>query len=628
MHTSTATLVDESLAGIKKVMSEGWALCVASSFGKDSSVLLNLTMTAARECVAEGIKIHPVVVSHADTGVDAPEMRQLANSEIDKLKRYAATHGIPLRVDVVRPGAFSTWPAKVIGGRGLPTFEDSGSRDCTIDLKITPQQRQRKRIMRELKSTGTPLTLLGVRLEESPDRAQRMLARGDSATEPQNQNGEWMLSPIMHFDQEAIWTYLSQCQSGVIDSYSDFQDLTRIYADSAGTSCFVVGDDVTAALKSKRACGARTGCHTCNAVGAEDRSMSAMIETDDRYAYLKPLADFRQFTRATRFDLNRRNWIMRSIENDEIRLMPDAYSPDMVEEMLRIALTIDIRESSRAARAGEPGPKFQIITPEDLVAIDFQWSRYGIHAPFHALKIYMDVSSGEFTDIPQIPDDAYPKPKGLSAVKGVIPVRFDFDKQDGLSSWMHEGFASECGFSAKSIGNTTVTDYGTSQSVEIDPEGVEMFLVFEAERMIAEYHRTDIDPTIAARIYLQYGTVTLSPKGTSDNEKIVRRTQAMWRAGFTGQHDPAHLLSMAAEALAQNKAFNEDGVLVDLPSTPNDVDAFDAHLQQEPIRVETHALLLSLAQSAKTGAIESATTAELDEEPVEPEVGENLRFAF
>lgn len=540
---SKVNTVIETLVGL---LSSGWTFAIASSFGKDSSVLLSLAMEAARQCVARGIAIEPLVVTHADTGVDAPEVRNLADTEIAKLYAFAKQHNITLIVDIAKPGAFSTFQAKIIGGRGLPTFEDSSSRDCTIDLKITAQQRQRNRIMKELGGAGRKVvTLLGVRYEESPDRAQRMADRGDSATVPQLQNGQYMLSPISDFDQSDIWTHVAQCQSGVFESYSDFKDLTRIYADSAGTSCFVVGDDITQALKNKRACGARTGCYVCGAIGQEDTSMSAMIEADDRYGYLQPLADFRLFLRATRFDMKRRNWIMRSIEDGVIRLKPDAYAPDMLEELLRICLTIDRREQVRASRAKER-VKFQIIGLQDLVAIDFQWSRYGLHKPFHALHIYFEVmEKAKYTEIPKIPMDAFPRIKGMSTVKGEIPVDFDFERQDGLSNFMLEAFASECGFEAIQIGETTVTDYGRTQNVEIDEEGAELFLCFEAEDKLREYHRDDIDPTVAARTYLQYGTVMLSAKGTVDNDKIVRRTQAMWRAGFTGAQDHESLLAMS-----------------------------------------------------------------------------------
>lgn len=541
MGKSKYERVIDTLTGLLK---EGWTFAVASSFGKDSSVLLCLVMESARQCVQAGVQIEPIVVTHADTGVDAPEIRNLADGEIKKLESFAAAHGIHLVVDIAKPGAFSTFQAKVIGGRGLPTFEDSPSRDCTVDLKILGQQRQRARIMKELGNQNRRVvTLLGVRHEESADRAARMTERGDSATVPQLQNGHFMLSPICDFDQEDIWTLVAQCQSGVFESYSDFRDLTRIYADSAGTTCYVVGDDITQSLKNKRACGARTGCWTCGAVGQEDASMKAMIETDARYHYLQPLADFRLFLRATRFDLSRRNWIMRSIEDGVIRLKPDAYSPDMLESMLRMCLTMDRREQIRAAKANET-VKFQSIGLQDLIAIDFQWSRYGLHMPFHALKVYFEVmEQGIFTDTPQVSMEEFPRIKGMSTVKGEIPVAFDFEREDGLSDFMLEAFASECGHEPVQIGANTVTDYGRAQNVEIDEEGAELFLMFEAESKIKRYHAKDIDPTVACRTYLQYGTVTLSAKGTVDNDKIVRRTQAMWRAGLTGQLDYEVLLA-------------------------------------------------------------------------------------
>lgn len=551
-HKSKEREVVDTLRGM---FCQGYTLAVASSFGKDSSCLVNLTLQAALEAKGAGYTVHPILVSHSDTLTDAPEMRQLADSEIERLRAYARRNDIPLLVDIAIPGIFNTFVGRVIGGRGLPTFEDSGSRDCTVELKTTPMHKQRRRIMSMLGKAGMkPLTLLGVRLEESDDRASRMRERGDSATVPQLHGGHWMLSPIMHWDQEDVWTYLSQCQRGIIPSYSDFQDLTRIYADAAGSSCYVVGDDVTEALKNKRACGARTGCWNCGAIGEEDASMQAMIEADARYAYLQPLSDLRLFIRATRFDLSRRHWIMRAVENNEIRLMPDAYSPAMMEELLRICLSIDIRERSRARQAGEP-PKFQIVRTVDIIAIDFQWSRYGSHPPFHALHVYRDVvMHRNLQSIPKIAMNAFPKPKGLSSIKGVIPVYFDFDKYDGLTNVYLENFGAECGFEAKKIGSRVLTSYGLASSAEIDEEGAELFIEFEMDRCLRDYHHADTDPTYAALKYLQFGTVTLSAKGSVDNDKIMRRTQAMWRAGFCGQQDPEQLMRRAAEA-----KVNKDG---------------------------------------------------------------------
>lgn len=74
---------------------------------------------------------------------------------------------------------------RVIGGRALPPFRGTNG-DCTIDWKVSPMRRLRKKVLRRLQSRGghgprpEPVVLLGTRYDESAVRSQNMRERGGS----------------------------------------------------------------------------------------------------------------------------------------------------------------------------------------------------------------------------------------------------------------------------------------------------------------------------------------------------------------------------------------------------------------------------------------------------------------
>ena len=101
--------------------------------------------------------------------------------------------------------------------------------------------------------------------------------------------------------------------------------------------------------------------------------MDQMVQ-EPQHAYMKPLARFRTFLKNTFYDLSRRTWVGRTIdENGYIRFAVDGYSPSMLQELLKYALTIDIEERESAARLGI-APRYQIVSLEALFAICASWS--------------------------------------------------------------------------------------------------------------------------------------------------------------------------------------------------------------------------------------------------------------
>lgn len=138
MHTATVSLQAlraptpeaQALAAMTAALRAGYALAVAYSGGKDSSVLANLALTAAVAVRQEGRRAL-LVITHTDVGaVENPEIRSLVRAELGRMRRFADARGADLRIRVAYPPQFDSFAVRVIGGRALPAFPDS-RRDCT-----------------------------------------------------------------------------------------------------------------------------------------------------------------------------------------------------------------------------------------------------------------------------------------------------------------------------------------------------------------------------------------------------------------------------------------------------------------------------------------------------------------
>lgn len=189
-----------SLLAIGAFMEVGRPAVVLFSGGKDSSVLLNLALTAAVEQARQG-RNPMVVIAHSDVGVENPEIQRLVSGEIAKAARFAREHGVTAVVRVATPAFWDTFPVRVIGGRALPTFPDS-RRDCQTDLKRLPNERELALIERELVAKGWPQPVLmtGVRRDESAVRAASVKGRGEKAVSLwTDTEGRLRLSPLLEW---------------------------------------------------------------------------------------------------------------------------------------------------------------------------------------------------------------------------------------------------------------------------------------------------------------------------------------------------------------------------------------------------------------------------------------------
>lgn len=535
-----------AINSIERLLRAGHTLLLTYSGGKDSSCCVNLAFNAAINVIKAGLDCPLLVVSNADTGVESPVVRAIADSELDKMKAFAQKHGIPLEVRVSRPSLSAGFAARVIGGRALPPFPQSAT-DCSIDWKSHPMSRTSKVIERCL-PPGSPamVTVIGTRSTESAARAINTLARKETAHEVwYSPTGEARLSPILDWDLDAVWTYVAECAHGVHPSYSDFQAIMEFYSDAGASSCVIVAD-LKSAGKSK-ACGARAGCFTCSKVSS-DHSVENMLEQNPgRYPYLVPLLELRNFIVATQWDWQRRNFIGRTISAEGyIKVGADQYSPKMCEDLLYYMLAAQ----DRANELGSPS-RIKAVGVREIIAIDFYWSLRGWAPPFHALSTLADHNDGNRRYAPKIETPIRPSP---APVIGEIYVGPEWDSNvseltpSGLRHPVWEIFSDSCGpmLRTNDAGKMFLSLEETPE-FDVDVEGAYDFLEFIAEEKIATHHRYDApDWTVGAATYLQMGTVTLAKGQSSGIDSMMRRTQWLQRNGLHGHQTIESLKSRCA----------------------------------------------------------------------------------
>ena len=170
---------------LSQVMRKGMPVCVSWWAGKDSSSVLNLLLSAASKLRSGGEPVPPIVVTHADTVIENPEIGQYARREMLLVADFARRHVLNVAIEISTPNLSDQWAVRVTGGRALPPFPGT-NRDCTIDWKVSPMRRLRKKILKRLQSRGghgpwpEPVVLPGTRYDESAVRLQNMRERGES----------------------------------------------------------------------------------------------------------------------------------------------------------------------------------------------------------------------------------------------------------------------------------------------------------------------------------------------------------------------------------------------------------------------------------------------------------------
>lgn len=550
LRVSIEDRIAQAIQSILRLFISGQPVVVAFSGGKDSSVVAALTLHAALEAKNAGASPF-VVVTTGSTEVENPEITLHYRAELGRMRRFGEAHGINVQVAIARPHILSTLQMKVLTGRGLPSFPN-GSSDCSVDLKVTPQTRLRKQLFKALVDGGmpAPCTLVGTRLEESVVRAMRMTIRQDRPDVPvRNKDGELVMTPLSDWSTDDVWEAIALYGAGVYPSFSDFEEVKRIYAHAAGTSCAVVADAIYEGGKKHRQgkCGARTGCWSC--VATEDKSLANMINYDDRYSYARGLNRLNRFIRNTQYDWSLRNWVGRTIQEGFVAVEPDTYSPAMIRMLTRFMLQLDFDEEQRARRVGEV-PKFRILPLDMMVAIDAYQSLQGVARPFACWVDYQAIRSGHVRyDVPEVERVApSPMPETRFLFVGKDWEESAGTEWTGLRDPLWESFMGESDAMLVTLKNGRVVwKAPVHPEFSVDMESVCMMEDFELDRLLKK-HEGGFQPggiTEAYKWYFQFGCLKLSSGMLRKHDEICRRTSFKDRLGLTLEYDQEKLTRMS-----------------------------------------------------------------------------------
>ena len=540
----------QPIEAIKACMADGHPIMDSYSGGKDSSICTDLIFKAALELKAETGSAPPIFVTHADTRVENPEIHQYAKAEITKIHSFAKTHNLDVSVSIARPYLNASWAVQIIGGRFLPVFANTANRTCSIDFKVEPMKRLKKQIVKgsNYKSTDF-VTIMGTRFDEGTSRAGRMEKRKETDDIPwQNgRDGSMALSPIANWTAKDVWDYLTLLKNER-SSYSDFEDLFRLYKDGSSPKDLENGVYKT-----------RYGCMVCT-VG-RDKSMGNLIRNNpDRYGYMKPLIDLQNFLQKTNYDMTRRSWIGRSIDKHGfITITPDIYHPEMLAELLRYCMTIDFNEKKATRKIGIE-PRFELISPETLLAIDATWSLQGYHKPHTALLISDEVyGCRKLSPIPNV--KKHPRPMHFPKKHLYVGANWHMDWDNrfyGLRDIALEAFGGSGCMGTKNLKNgRTVMDNEQAVSFSFDPEALDLFFQFEYPDIIAkkrEGYYEDFTCSSGFVTLVRLGVLQLAKGKEHLADKILVRTNVKENLGLTGPGaDVERLLNQAITHTAYKK---------------------------------------------------------------------------
>lgn len=547
--------VASSVNAIKQQVLSGRHIAVAYSGGKDSSCTLNLAFTALRELKEDGVAIPMLHLVHSDTKLENPIVETYNKGQLRSIEAYAETIGISTRVWLASPNLSNDYLVSLLSGRTIMSFGSNSK--CSVMMKSAPLDKIKRQVRAfiadadNIKAKDVQLvSLIGTRFDESISRATKMKERGESSTEAVDamDNGHLVLSPIAHWSTLDVFTYIGYVRSNKIESYNSFDELVDLYRDANGGDCMVVAY-LANKEQTRPACGARLGCWCCSRIGKTDKSAENLLASDDgKYDWMTPLRDLRSYMIARHFDPSARCWLARTIneETGTVKVTPNAYGPQYSLELLRIILTIQIREEIAAGRLGI-APRFTLLDERQLIAIDFISARYGYQNSFVALRTYKEIYEGGMRyDIPALDSMPVFTEKDV-AFRAEVP----FVDAEYYRAW--RGFRNVSHAMADWENTTTLADGSIVQNAnlgdefEIDEEGAALFMAFDVDYALNRIGLLD-NPMAVVDYFVSLGTVTLYKGSLGEWDRMARMSNQIFYSGIKDVLNDPHALVKALHA--------------------------------------------------------------------------------
>lgn len=512
--------MNEVVGRINRILDRMKPVSLACSCGKDSTTVADGLLAALAGRKRDGIFSPPVLVTHADPGVDNPEMRMVADRMLADMAAVSDKYGLGIEIRTAKPGLNSGWAVRVLGGRGLPPFpENAKGRDCTTDFKVRPQDGLRKSVR---KDHGDVVVMTGTRFSESSVRAARMAARGESPEGIWEKEGELFASPVADWEDADVWNHLARPVDG-LTRMLDTDDLVRVYTDGATDITRIDGTIVPSA---------RFGCCVCTA--GEDKSMKSLIAKDRaRYGYMSGLLDLQEFILATRRNPRLRSFPGRTVQDGYTTWGPDVYSPAMTRALYRYCLSLDADEEIRTGGK----PRFVLVSRAAALVIDAMWSLYGFQKPFAGLSDWWDIKYGgkRFSPPRKVrqPRGKMPGQRYLHVGDGWESPRFDLC---GVSSGNVMLDPETCHMAMENGPSGLRPCYRWERAVSVDMESLALFDDLEAVSRIREYRTGKLcHSAMGWETYSMFGVVTVPDRAVAHLDRISKRT--VWRRerSMTGQ---------------------------------------------------------------------------------------------
>jgi DNA sulfur modification protein DndC len=602
--------------------------CIAGiSGGKDSSCVAILMLEAIRRAKAMGLPALPHGTSSSLTGVENPSIEFHLHDFLDDIRRYSTEHELNVSINTVEPSLATQFVYTTIGrGTLIRTPQSSakkkngsGGRQCSSDWKVSPQQRLRSQMAKDVAAQGYGeiVCLIGTRFAESDARERAMRERNESETKPVRDKGGYLtLSPIASWSTSDVWDCIALFMNPGLEPFPPvapartFIRMFDLYRDANEGACTInLGEG-----GNRQPCSSRFGCAVCTLTGDRDKSMESMLK-EPKHQHLAGLNRFRNLLMENQWDLSKRELVGRSISDAGYTCVsPDTYSYAYRLQLLRYMLTLDALEADRAEqheadyvtgripRTPENeelcSPQFEFITPAKLITVDFQLSMHHFcDGAFPALREwYMIKVMGRRYHMPP-PKDPVPKPPisvygwyKVGAYDSEVPTwgLYSFEAE----KWNPYRHPNRVSAYAKSTSGERMVYFEESDQMEVETIDATLFVTATFD-MQMYLDAQAMDPLESARFWLNEGILKL-PAGMSDTyQRMAVRGQYFRHLAQKLNVTPAELdqyliensISDAQHSLLINSTAIEDLPLfagMGLSSKP----AGDDEVQDEVVSVE------------------------------------------
>jgi len=344
---------------------------VTYSGGKDSTCVLQLTLTMLQELHIEGRDYKHTYVVSSDTTVEMPIIEKYLQTKLDEISDFALKTDLKLSCHKLSPKIDESFWTLMLG-KGYPA-PTSTFRWCTERMKINPATHFLETLVNKHQSI---LMLLGVRSDESHARETSIAKRklNQRGLSPHNNiPNAFVLSPIKHWKNEEVWTYLSNTsKESTPFPWKDHKYMMSLYDKGSGE-----GDCNIALNPDSPSCGkTRFGCWICTVV-EKDRSMEGMLQNGEEW--MSPLWEYRE-----KLYLYRQpNSGKRDTRRRDGSIGAGPFLPETRRELLdklfqkEIEITNNYHKIKKNDIDYNPNETFELIKNDEIILIQQNWSSDG-----------------------------------------------------------------------------------------------------------------------------------------------------------------------------------------------------------------------------------------------------------